>query len=70
MNGPIRRVQILPCRVRWYRVSRGFLFCDETAKEELCRGRRSVGVIATVGVHEAVNHTLSLGELVQVNGDV
>ena len=53
-----------------YRASRGLLFTDDIAKEELRRGGRSVGFIAIVGVHKPVNYTLSLGELVQVNGVV
>jgi hypothetical protein len=50
-----------------YRASRGLPFTDETAKEELCRGGRSVGFIAIDDVPKPVDHTLFLGELVQVN---
>jgi hypothetical protein len=53
-----------------YWASRGLLFTDEIAKEELRRGGRSVGFIEIVGVHKPVNYTLSLGEMVQVNGVV
>ena len=63
-------------RINWCWIRRdigyrgGLPFTDDIAKEELCRGGRSVGFIAIVGVHKPVNYTLSLGELVQVNGVV
>ena len=45
-------------------------FTDATAKEELRRGGRSVGFIAIDDAQKPVDDTLSLGELVQVNGVV
>ncbi|MEO8596253.1 MAG: hypothetical protein ABI759_23245 [Candidatus Solibacter sp.] len=53
-----------------YWASRGLLFTDEITEAEMHRGGRSVGFIAIVGVHEAIKHTLSFGELVQVSGVV
>ena len=66
----LRRPYQLVMDQKGYRASRGLPFTDKTAREELRRGGRSVGFIAIVGVHQAVNHTLSLGELVQVSGVV
>jgi hypothetical protein len=51
-----------------YRTSRGLPFTDEDAKEEMRRGGRSVGFIAIDSVQNPVDHTLRLGERVQVNG--
>lgn len=51
-----------------YRASRGLPFTDATAKEELRRGGRSVGFIAIDDAQKPVDHTLFLGELVEVNG--
>jgi hypothetical protein len=53
-----------------YRASRGLPFADEYAKDELRRGGRSVGFVEIDEVQKPVDHTLLLGELVQVNGVV
>jgi hypothetical protein len=63
-----------PCQLvldqKGYRASRGLPFTDEMAQEELRRGGRSVGFIAIDDVQKPVDHTLFLGELVQVSGVV
>ena len=61
-----------PCQLvldqKGYRTSKGLPFADETAKEEMRRGGRSVGFIAIDSVQNPVDHMLRLGERVQVNG--
>jgi hypothetical protein len=51
-----------------YRASRGLPFTDETAQEELCRGRRLVGFIPMEALQNPVDHKLVVGEQVEVNG--
>src|SRR5664279_3482792 len=66
----LRRPYQLVLDQKGYRASRGLPFTDATAKEELRRGGRSVGFIAIDDAQKPVDDTLSLGELVQVNGVV
>ena len=66
----LRRPYQLVLDQKGYRASRGLPFTDKTAKEELRRGGRSVGFIAIFGAHKAVNHMVTLGEVVQVSGVV
>jgi hypothetical protein len=66
----LRRPYHLVLDQKGYRASRGLPFTDEMAQEELRRGGRSVGFIAIDDVQKPVDHTLFLGELVQVSGVV
>ena len=66
----LRRAYQLVLDQKGYMASRGLPFTDETAKEELRRGGRSVGFIAIDSVPNPVDHTLRLGERVTVNGVV
>jgi hypothetical protein len=56
--------------LKGYRASKGLPFSDETAKEEMRRGGRSVGFIAIDTIEKPVEHTLLVGERVRVLGVV
>jgi len=64
----LRRPYQLVLDQRGYRASKGLPFSAECANEELRRGGRSVGFAAIDGVQKPADHTLFLGEQVQVNG--
>lgn len=66
----LRRPYQLVLDQKGYMASRGLPFNDETAKEEMRRGGRSVGFIAIDQVQNPVDHKLVVGERVQVNGVV
>ena len=66
----LRRPYQLVLDQKGYRTSRGLPFADETAKEEMRRGGRSVGFIAIDSLQNPVDHTLRLGERVRLNGVV
>jgi len=64
----LRRPYQLVLDQKGYMESRRLPFTEETAKEEMRRGGRSVGFIAIDEAQKPVDHQLVVGEHVQVNG--